>query len=514
MNQGRGVCGGKRQTPRLELWGGMARSVSLVALLTTACPTPPPSSPPSSAPLEHRRFLRIRELLGQNTQSTERSVQLAPLVDPICRKAEARAAFRRSISWSVSHSTESATLPTQLALDVLEYVATACARVDPDVAMQLLASAADFMEYDHGRLDVLRARIAAATEHLREAEAAALRARERGSVHAIALLANIQARRARNQRTLGGLNPEDLDPAIETVMVEPGPKWTAIDLTAVLSTRARLLNEKALWAGSEARSEVLAQAHEVFRRLSVAPFVEAVRRGAVDALCFDEASRSGEPPAVAEAACARAALEHGIAGAAVRLNLLSEDLPAKVDRKRLGSLLQTGRFVARELEPQDAVLVVFRGDEVELVEWARPAARLLEALAANGVSLMVVDRCANRRASAVVERIVELAKVTPKATLRLGPDPLAMPCLVALAAGRRITADCSLSAEQIRSLARLRRAPRLNVLVGRDLDAEIQDFGLYELPVVLLSFRESGHPELVETWAKSLSDVWALVRDP
>jgi hypothetical protein len=482
-----------------------------VAAWLTGCPGEAPPTPAYQAPKagEHERFLGIRDLLAQETESTERSVRLYPLVDPICRSASERAAFVESVKWSLSFSTEKANLTTQLALDVLEHVATACARNQPDAAIELLTTAQPLVRFDHGRLDVLLSRVAAATERWDLARSSAARARDRGSVHAIALLANIQARIARNARAEGGLEPGMLDPAIETVSVEPTSKWLAIDLTAVLSTRARLLNEKALWSSVARRGAILEPAHLAFARLAKPPFVESVRQRAIDALCFDQPRY----PDIDDDACRQAAVEYGIIGAARLADVNPTRLP-QLDASRAAALEAVRRILSTELKPEQHALVVFRGDETELVEWARPATELLRAVAASGAAVWVVDRSDGPRGPRVVQRMLEQSGVRPRLTIRVDDDPLAFPCVAALVAGRRRPPDCSLDPATVRTLESVDRPPRLSVLVGRDLDPELQDLSLYELPAVLLSFRASRFPEHVFAWLKSLSDVWAVVERP
>ena len=45
------------------------------------------------------------------------------------------------------------------------------------------------------------------------------------------------------------------------------------------------------------------------------------------------------------------------------------------------------------------------------------------------------------------------------------------------------------------------------VLIGRDLDAEIDDLHVYDLQAVLLSFRQSRMEKGIDAWLKSVSDV-------
>lgn len=451
-------------------------------------------------PEVHQRFVQIRRMLGQEVQSTLRSTQLYQLVDPICRDAEVRTQFGESLAWSVSFSTEDGQLPTLLALDVVEHVATACGRLRAEVGLEVVGMADELIDTDHGRLAVLKARLLAASGRLDAAGQAAAAAKEAGSVHAIALLANIQARQAR-QRT-DAFEPGMLDPALATVSVEPTKKWLAIDLTAVLATRARLFAEEAFWSRGKVRAESLAQARKAFARLAKAPFVEAVRRTSQDALCFDEAEAKAEG-----SWCRTAALEHGILGAARKAGLSIDDYE-NLDALR-ASRLDWARRRLDELDARGHVMLVFRGDELELLEWARPAATLLSALPGRPT---VVDRTQDPRSGRLVDEVLDQAELVPARRLSVGRDPLAMPCIAALVAGRQAPEGCALDAQDRRYLMDA-RTPELALLIGRDLDAEVDDLELYKIPSVLLSFRRSQSEEALEAWLKSLSDVWWLVSD-
>jgi len=489
--------------PPVKAWNTsrVIRGISAFGLFLSACTESSEVSERIAAfrpPEEHRRFVQIRSLLGQEVQATPRSTQLYQLVDPICRDPNVRAQFGESLAWSVSFSTEDGQLPTLLALDVVEHVATACGRASAEVGLELIAKADALIDTDRGRLDVLKARLLAASGRLESAAQAARRAREQGSVHAIALLANIQARQARSRTE--GFEAGMLDPALETVDVEPTEKWQAIDLTAVLATRARLFAEQAFWSEGEAQQTALDGARAAFGRLAKAPFVEAVRRSSQDALCFDQAQAGLET-----SWCRLAAREHGILGAARVAGLKIDQVP-KLDTQRAARLDWAKRRL-QALSENDHVMVVFRGDELELLEWARPSVTLLSSL---GVRPTVVDRTQDVRSSSLVTEILRQAELAPRRRLRVGRDPLAMPCIAALVAGRRAPEGCALPAADRRALAQS-PPPRLALLIGRDLDAEIDDLELYEIPSVLLSFRRSQNEEALEAWLKSLSDVLWLV---
>src|SRR5438128_124434 len=77
-----------------------------------------------------------------------------------------------------------------LALDVIEHGATACARNNLEAALDLLAKAKAAIP-GTTRLDVIRARLLAAADRYDEALESARAAAKGGSVHAMALAANI-----------------------------------------------------------------------------------------------------------------------------------------------------------------------------------------------------------------------------------------------------------------------------------------------------------------------------------
>jgi hypothetical protein len=395
-------------------------------------------------------------------------------------------------------------LTTVLAVDVFEFVASACSRDRIEAAFEILDRARAIVPEDP-QIDVVKARLAAAAERFDVALEAARRAKEAGSEHAIALLANIQARLARN-RVGVGFEPGMFDPAIETVSVEPDSNWQAIDLTAVLSTRARLLEERALWEDEDARKATLTRARATFARLAQAPFVKTVRRSALDHLCFDVPTLGVDP-----APCAEAAEKFGSLGGAAVAGVPAAADDA-LDRARAADL---GRFAEAvpSLGPGRTVVLVLRGDESEIVEWARPAAKLSAALDARRPKWLVVDRTSSERASAVVSRVLELAGIAP--TVRLTPrqNALATSCLAALVADREKPESCPLSAADVEAVEAL-PPPAFAILVGRDLDAELDDFGMYGVPRHLLSFRRTAAEKPPDSWFKSLSDVWFVLEPP
>ena len=448
---------------------------------------------------EDSRFIQIRDLLREDPNAPTRAIRLYALVEPICSEPATREDFLRAAAWSASFSDKKYRMTVVYALDTLEHVATTCARNHLEGALDLLEKAGRILP-NESRVFVIEARILAAQGRFEPAEKAALRAKELGHVHAIALLAHIQARRAREQGI--GYRPGMLDAAIETVMVEPTADWALIDLEAVLATRARLLLERAVWEPSDQAKVTEAMAEETLHRLAVAPFEKNARRFALDTLCFFRIRRGDDP----EGICRRAAedMHHLGAARAVGLPLV----PKSYEVERYQGLEKVHEILS-SIGREDAVIVVFRGDEFEILEWVRPAVRVLERLAESSARTVVVDRSSSARASALVNRIVELAGLDPWLRLAVGKDTLAMPCVTAVVANRRTPRACTLDRPSLERLGRL-PTPRLSLLVGRDLDAEIDDLKLYELPAVLLSFRQSRFEKTLLGWLKSQTDVFVV----
>jgi hypothetical protein len=482
--------------------GVLRRLLFLGFIAGAACTNPPaPAIAPDVGPLpsgvdySNSRYVQIRKLLEDSPESEQRSLRLYPLVAPVCSDPKERQQLLEAARWSVSFSSDENYLPTTLALDLLEHVATTCFRHDPAVAEALLAGGAEILPKEKIRFEVIRARFLAATGKLDEAQAAAQRAAEAGSIHARALLATVLAQKARAGTV--GYRPGMYDEAIAAVSAEPQANWAVIDLTAVLSTRARLLHERSLWEEPQAAEATRVLAMPVYQRLSVAPFIEIVRNRALDVLCFDAASRGGDL-----ADCGRAARETKALGAAVVAKIPAD---SAYDLERQKKLLALKEKISG-LPAGATLLLVARGDEGELVEWARAAAALLRTLGP-GRDLVVVDRTASPRASAVLARILALAGQTPKLQLHGPKDTLLMPCAAAILGRRQTPVGCPLSAADQKALDSHSKDFGVAVLVGRDLDAEIDDLKLYELPTLLLSFRQSQMEKGLSAWMKSLSDV-------
>jgi hypothetical protein len=447
---------------------------------------------------EDTRFVQIRNLLGQDPESMERSTKLYPLVEPICTNEKERTDFVDVAKWSASFSHDKETLPTVLALDTIDYVATSCFRNHPEAAFDLLKRAKAAVP-DKYRYELIAARLYAAAGKLDDAMQAAKTAADAGSIHALALSANIQAEVARDKGA--GYRAGMLDDAIKTVSVEPDASWPLIDLTAVLSTRAHLLTERAVWEAPEKGIETRKQAEIAYRRLSVAPFIEASRSQSLDVLCFDNADLASDDNLEA---CRRAANEEGNLGAAVIAKI--ERTP-KLDLLRLQKLEKLKADLDK-LPKKSVVLAIFRGDEQELVTWALPAARVLKRLRTIGAEVVVIDRTKTARAHTLIDRMLELGAVKPVEKI-LAENTLAMPCITAIEAGRKTPQACPLPKA---TQDRLQKLGKFGValLIGRDLDAEIDDLRLYELRAVLFSFRLPKIEKGLDVQAKSLSDVFLI----
>jgi hypothetical protein len=87
-----------------------------------------------------------------------------------------------------------------------------------------------------------------------------------------------------------------------------------------------------------------------------------------------------------------------------------------------------------------------------------------------------------------------------------------MPCLTAIVAGRRTPDYCPFEKPVRERLTKL-GSFGVAVLIGRDLDAEVDDLQLYGLRTVLVSFRKPQTEKAekgIEVQLKSLSDLWML----
>ncbi|MCK6551968.1 hypothetical protein L6R52_39420 [Myxococcota bacterium] len=492
-----GCDDGPRRTAAADARPTGAASSSVAAVTSTRSGR---AIPPTR---DDTRFIRIRNLLEKDPESEERARKLYALVEPVCTSEAERAELVDVAKWSASFSIGHETLPTVLALDTIEHVATACARNYPAAAYDLLARAKSAIP-DPYRFELVRARLLAAEGRLPEALVDAKTAAKAGSVHAIALSATIEAQVARDQAP--GYRAGMLDGAIAQVSVEPDQRWSLIDLTAVLQTRAHLLTERAIWEEPAAAAASRRLARDTHLRLSVAPFIEATRTQALDAACF----ATGELGDADRTPCARAAAEIGILGAAVLAGGPRDS--KRLDLERLAKLEALATDLDR-LGDGATVVIVARGDEAELVSWARPASRVFERIARTKAKVVVLDRTRTPRARALVERMLALGGVKPVELVRAENGALAMPCLAAILAHRRTPASCPLEAPTVK---RLEKLPKLSlaVLVGRDLDAELDDLKLYGHRAALLSFRQTRIENGVDAWLKSLSDVWIVARAP
>ncbi len=478
------------------------RPLCIALLLTAGCPdSTPPSTPPpqpqtpSLSPAEKAdtRFMKIRALLQEKPESRRRAVELFPLVKPICEDESERAAFIATAKWSASFSSTEVYETKTLAGDVIEHVATTCFRDHPKETFALLDEAKAAIP-DMVRFDLIRARLAATSGDFETALASAQVARAAGSIHALALTANIQAQLARNRAV--GYRPGMLDEAIATVGAEPDNTWPLVNLAAVLSTRARLLTERAVWENGDDAKKTLLLADAAYERLSHSPFIENIRTRAQDVLCFN-AIEGGLPPLP----CKRAAEAEHHLGAAFAAGI---ELGEGFDQKRFSAIEQAARRI-EEMPPKRVVVIVARGDESELIEWARPAARYLGRIAVRRPRVIAVDRTESDRAHALFQRILALAGIEPEVRIE-ADSTFAMPCLTAVIAKRKTPQACPLEAAQVSKLGRMTDFG-VAVLIGRDLDAEIDDLHLYQLEAVLLSFRQSRMEKGIDAWLKSVSDV-------
>lgn len=436
-------------------------------------------------------------------QDLTRAQRLYPLIEPLCRDSAARRDFIGAARDAASAPSDLGKIERFYALDILEHVAVACARGDVAASTAVLAEArAAFPE--EPRISTIEARILAADGRLAEAAVAAERAFAGGSIGALALLATVQAQQAKAAATSTTPPARLLDRALETVSIEPDGAWRLVDLMAVLQTRARLLTERAVWEEGAARVATATVARAVYERLGMPPFIEATRQHALDVLCFDATETGADDGALD--ACARAGAEHGNLGGAFLAGLGLD--PKRYDLERVQAFQALEARIAEQ--PAGArVLFIVRGDESELVTWARPAAVVLSRLVERRAQVVVIDRTRGPRAGALVDRMVSLAGAEPALRLDAERDTLATGCAAALVAGREAPAGCPLAADARAVLSRS-KAFGLGVLVGRDLDAEIDDLELYALPEVLLSMRQPATDKRVDLQLKSLSDVWLL----
>ncbi len=485
-----------------------------VAALAVACTpsAPSPAGPGSTgAPVvtstrsaaAQARYTEVLALMRLDPQDLTRAQKLPPLIQPLCTDPAARQDFLVAARAAADVPNDLGKLERMYALDIIEYAAVACSGHDVAHASALLAAARAQFEGEP-RLAAIEARVLAADGQLEPAARAARAAVDAGSIGALALLATIQAQQAKAGTT--GYRPGQLDEALKTVSIEPDGAWRLIDLMAVLQTRGKLLTERAVWEEGAARAATATQARALYERLGAPPFIETTRRHALDVLCFDAAELGTDDGEID--ACARAGVDHGNLGGAFLAGLGLD--PARYDLARVQAIQAMEARIA-ELPAGALVVLVARGDEAELTTWARPAAAVLARLADRRTKLVVIDRSSGPRAGALVDRMVALAGVQPLLRIEAERDILVTGCVAALAAGRTAPAGCPLEAPVIAQLTAAKTFG-LAVLVGRDLDAEIDDFELYALPEVLLSMRQPATEKVVDVQLKSLSDVWLLAR--
>jgi len=453
---------------------------------------------------ENSRFKKIRKLLAKDPDAPVRAYNLYPLVDPVCTSTDTRMKFVADAAAYVDVRTDpdDKAYARRLAIDTLEHVSTSCWRNSAAAAYQILSAGKKVIP-GSSRFDVIEARLKSAAGDFEQALVAAERARQAGSIHAIALTANIHAQvaRQRSESYEAGM----LDEAIALVSVSPESNWPLIDLTAILSTRARLLAERSNWEDGKQMQTTMREARRTLGRLSMDPFIALTRRHALDSMCYSAVligSDSTNP-------CLRAATEQQNLGAA----FLAGEIIAKpkYDSERYAALVATRERIQKMPEGGLIILAV-RGDEHEVIAWTRPAATVLSTLRPKKPTLIVIDRTYSNRASANVDRMLELAKVQPSLRIDAGRDIFAMPCLTALVAGRKAPKSCPFDEKLINKLIRMPKY-EFAFLVGRDLDAEIDDLKLYELDAALMSYRKSLTRKGIDAHLKDLSDTWILSND-
>lgn len=443
------------------------------------------------------RYMKVLRLLERPKNDRRRATQLFRTTKPLCTSEAARREFLETTKWSLDHADEQFFLPSRVTLDMLEHVASVCGRQHVDGALDLLRSATTLL--DDPRLFVIIARTEAVAGRYEAAAVSARRAASLGSAHAVVLEANILARAARASRP--GFEAGMLGPALAVANREPVEDWPIIDLAALLSTRARLRLEQGFWTDGEASGRSRLAASQAFERLLLGPFPTDVQGRAADALCFETVDLQ-----LGSDACKQAGRVHGHLGAAV-----SAEVPPR-EPKRRDALVTLGQKM-KGLKAGALAVWIVRGDEQELIEWGRPAARLLVPLRKAGARVLVVDRTGRPRTTAYVDRVLRLAGL--RAWRRIdGNHPGTTPCLAAVLAQRKPPAGCPLRSEDLDAL-RGAGKPELFLLLGRHLDTDIEDLRLYEHPVALASLRISEKAEGdVEAWLKSLSDVWVVSLRP
>jgi hypothetical protein len=506
------ACSEPGSTPRAsEGSGPVAAEVVLGKRLATSPTIVLPPLDPAAVRTGEARLAELRVLARLPSDGPERAERLFGLVASTCTSTAGRLGLAHAIAAAQADPTDLGGQQGEEALDVFELVAASCDRNAPDDA-QAFAAALGARLPELPRIDLVSARLHFAHQALDAAEARGRAARDKGSIAALPFLATVQAARARVATSSTAVRA-GLEAAARTVDVEPQAAWRLIDLTAVLSTRARLHTELALWTdGTHTSTPPLVVADQLYGRLSRQPFITVTRAHALDLACF-EAPRLVPMSEDARTACARAALETSNLGGAFLAGLGLD--PKQLDARRLEAI-QGFEAALSALPPRRAVFVVVRGDESELVAWARPAALVVERVVAERHPIVVVDRTRSLAARAIVGRLLALAGA--EATrLEAGAEPLALPCAIARARGAPGPTRCALPADAARVLERLGRDPETRVgaalLVGRDLLAEVEDMEAAALPHALLSLRQLPNDRRAAVHLMAASDTWLLARD-
>ena len=285
------------------------------------------------------------------------------------------------------------------------------------------------------KIYVLQARLYAVVGQMKQAIDAANKAIKGESVHARALLANILARQDVDSPEARLVN---LNKAIEVVSVEATPGWQAIDLAAVLSSKARLLLERDFWQSHKPDSKDALEALGLFSRIVVGPFPQRMRRRASDMACFLSVQMKLKPHY-----CKDAAEKYRHLGPRMLFGLDSPN-----QKNRQAQLQQLSKTI-RELKPDSVQVLVVRGDESELLEWSRPLVRLMRAIHVRQPQWLVIDRTDGKRASQLLDKILDEAAVKPWVLVRAYRKPIAVGCISSLLAGEDIIPGCPLSKEII-----------------------------------------------------------------
>ncbi|MBI2374237.1 MAG: hypothetical protein HYV07_09570 [Deltaproteobacteria bacterium] len=452
----------------------------ILAPLVLACPAKEP--PKKVAP--DTRFLQTIDVLKRPSDPV-RDAQLVQILQPVCG---ADAKERESFVEDMRAAVQGGRALHADALGVIEHTALRCKSKESGIDLLKRSRA---VLGNIPRLDLATARLAAGAGDLPTALAAAEAAKNAGVISAIALLAQIKGEEARNKSA--AWVPGMLDDAINTATVSETLVSDPADLLAMLSVRAHLLAEKATSESGELSTKARAEAMAIFMRLSQKPFPDTIRERSLDYDCYH-----GGP---SHPACARAAAEFKVLGAA---KAVGASMETGFDLERLRKL---EKLASAPIEKGKSVLLVIRGTEGDLIHWTEPLAAILGKL---GAKVIVSDGAEGPRAKALVARSLELAKVKPADTFDVvAAGPQAVSCLASLLNSKAKPAGCPFDDATTKRIAKLGKSG-LALLVGKDLDADLQDIKTAEIPTAMLSFRETSVASGPDSWLKSLSDTFFL----